>query len=468
MHSLTHKNCIHNYVFWKYSLFFGVFAMGTIASGMNAAKVAERFHTSLPSAASGRGSFAADVFSCDFPGACIAFLPFVCFNTIKIYLLKGTFAMIEYMRASQADREEIIDLINYVFSYSHCPHEFKTMMPKSYAEDAKELGAIHYIAKKDGRIRSVIANRVIDVMVLGEKLRFGLIGNVAVHPYSRGEGFMKELLGRAIDESRSMEGIDIMVLGGQRQRYGYFGFENAGYSLGFTVSKDNIRHCFADLDCSALRFCELREAPEEDIREIRALYEQRPFHAIRDREEYFNIMATWGAKCRLIYKNDALIGYMWGTFGETVLRDEADFAMVLKAVFEKNGLKETFIGTQPFEQERAAFLASICENNRINMGEMILVLNWEKTIRALLTFKGTVSPLEDGTVCVDIAGEKLTICVSGGAVQVTSTPDRMADITLTHSAAHQLFFGLNSILYPDARMKNWTPLPFMIDGPDTY
>ena len=375
--------------------------------------------------------------------------------------------MVEYVKASPCDKEEVIDFINYVFSYSHCPHNFKAIMPKSYADDAVDMGAIHYMTKKDGKIRAVVANRVIDVSVNGRTLKFGLIGNVSVHPYSRGEGYMKELMRMSLDDAREI-GIDIMCLGGQRQRYGYFGYENAGINLCFTVSKENIRHCFREVDASPISFRELKEGSEEEITKIRAMYEKRPFHALRSREEYFNIMSTWGGKCRLIYKDGTLIGYVWGGCGETVLEDEADFPLVLKALFEKDNLKEVTISAAPFEKERAAFLASICENSRVAMCDMVNVLNWERALDALLGFKAQYTPLADGEVCLDIAGEKLNIIVSGGVPSVKAAPDKDADITLSHNAAEQLFFGMNSLIMPDAKLKNWIPLPFMIDGPDTY
>ena len=95
--------------------------------------------------------------------------------------------MTEYVIGTYNDRDEIIDFINYVFSQAKFPHDFKKYMPKSYADDVQDLGAIHYLAKKDGKIKAVVANRIIDVSVNGKILKIGLIGNVSVHPYSRGK-----------------------------------------------------------------------------------------------------------------------------------------------------------------------------------------------------------------------------------------------------------------------------------------
>lgn len=63
---------------------------------------------------------------------------------------------------------------------------------------------------------------------LGEaRLRAGGIGIVGAHPERRGEGIMTRLLHAAV-ERMERRGQAISILGGDRQRYGHFGWENAG------------------------------------------------------------------------------------------------------------------------------------------------------------------------------------------------------------------------------------------------
>ena len=42
---------------------------------------------------------------------------------------------VTYEMAKPEDYDEIIDLANFVFSYAHRPHEFKTLIPKAYGPD---------------------------------------------------------------------------------------------------------------------------------------------------------------------------------------------------------------------------------------------------------------------------------------------------------------------------------------------
>ena len=59
------------------------------------------------------------------------------------------------------------------------------------------------------------------------RLKAGGIGQVATHPQRRGEGIMSILLKDAIPRMQRA-GCALSVLGGDRQRYGWFGWENAG------------------------------------------------------------------------------------------------------------------------------------------------------------------------------------------------------------------------------------------------
>lgn len=373
--------------------------------------------------------------------------------------------MTEFCIATTADKEEIIDFINYVFSQAHRPHDFKTLVPKSYADDAIDMGAIHYVAKKDGKIKAVVANRIIDVSVGGKWLKYGLIGNVSVHPYSRGVGYMKELMHMAIEDAKQ-KGVDLLVLGGQRQRYAYFGFENAGANLRFTVSKENIRHCFGDLDVSDISLRNFDDAEDGLLKEAMALYEARPFHAVRPWAEYRNIMRTWNQVSRLVLRKNEIIGYCSGS--EIVLKNEQDLGAVLKVLLAVDGIQEKTVTAAPFEKERITILSQICEENSIAQVEQIRVLNWGKVLQTLLSFKASYTTLKDGTALLSIDGEGLQITVTDGIPAVQKAEGTEKFLPMTLNEAQIRLFGLNSLLLPEDSFKNWAPLPFMIDGPDTY
>lgn len=376
--------------------------------------------------------------------------------------------MTEYTMTENEYKEDILDFINYVFSQNHHPHDFKSLVPKSYSDEEKGLGAVHHMIRQDGKIKALIANRIAEVSVCGKILRYGFIGNVSVHPYSRGEGYMKELMKKVIEDAEKRN-VDVLILSGQRQRYGYFGFEPVGTVRQFVVNKDNIRHGMKQVDTNGISFLPLEKTSKEDIRKAKKMYERNVFHAVREEDEFPLILKTWNAACYMVYKNGIMAGYCCGPFSEIVLEEEADFPCVLKALFEKEGVEETTISLSPHCTDRIAYLSKLCEYSTIRPFEQIKMLNRTQTLDALFALKSTYSHLADGVRTIRIGGETIRISVTDGIPQVEQTDACPKDVLeLEEKEALQAIFGLDSLLNGSAFPHGWVPLPFPIDIPDTY
>lgn len=169
---------------------------------------------------------------------------------------------VEYRLSLPSEWDDVVDFANFVFSQAHRPHDFKTLLPKVYADGAPEI-ARHFVAVRGGRIRAMVADCLQELRLGDRTLRAGMVGTVSVHPYSRGEGHMKKLMAMMIDDAQQ-SGLDLLILGGQRQRYGYFGFDNFGCTPHYTLTDASVRHGCAGVDASGISFSELTaEKPEE-------------------------------------------------------------------------------------------------------------------------------------------------------------------------------------------------------------
>jgi len=374
--------------------------------------------------------------------------------------------MTEYIITETDFKEDIIDFINYVFSQSHKPHDFKTLTPKSYSDEVDGLGAVHYIARENGKIKAVVATRIIDVSFCGMTLKYGLIGNVSVHPYSRGKGYMKKLMSTALEDAKKRN-IDVMVLGGQRQRYQYFGYENAGANLCFTITGANIRHCLSEIESSLISLLPMNNASEAEIDKALEFYKKSDFHCLRPREEFRVIMKSWNAPCFILYKQKKMIGYAFGPHLEIVLGDEKDFPFALKAIFEYMHTDEIKITVPSFRKERIEYLCNICEGCSIETVEMINILNHQKVLDTLLKFKASYEELQDGSAEFSVRGKALRITVADGKPIVEYIPST-CEPDMTDTAFVQKFFDIPTLLNQPKKYKNWLPLPFVIDSPDCY
>ena len=62
-----------------------------------------------------------------------------------------------YRKAKSEEREQCIELANYVFSTAHRPHDFETLIPKVYGE-GRDCAPLHLAAvREDGRFRAEVA-----------------------------------------------------------------------------------------------------------------------------------------------------------------------------------------------------------------------------------------------------------------------------------------------------------------------
>ena len=279
---------------------------------------------------------------------------------------------------------------------------------------------------------------------------------------------MRELMDRVVEKAKS-DGIDLLALTGQRQRYGYFGFESAGTTLRYTITDTNVRHTLKDIDCSCISFLPIEKATKEQIDTVLKIYEKRPAHTLRGRDEYINIMSSWETQTNLIFNGGQLVGYIYGAFREIVLEKEELLYPVIKAYFNISGTTKAEISVQPFEKHRADLLCAICETRCIAPSSQIKVMNWENVLSAFLCLKAKASALCDEEKVVKIADEVLKLSVKSGVATVKkAAPNELPQLCLTESKALERFFGIEGLMMGNDDIKSFSALPFLIDAPDTF
>lgn len=373
---------------------------------------------------------------------------------------------VTYTVAQPGDQAALVDFANYVFSQAHRPHDFKRLLPKVYGDHVctTEI-ATHYIARQDGSLRAMAAMLPLRMHVLSDVLRLGFVGTVCVHPYARGEGHMKRLMGDLLNNARTQD-FDLLVLGGQRQRYGYFGFQPGGTALRYTVTATNLRHAARDAGASEVDLSPLESEDASALAFVQSLCQAQPLFVERPKERLADILRSWESDCLLIRRGGQMIGYVCGAVQELGLTDESALPLVLKALLAKKGLSEVTLSVAPFEAQRIRALRLLCERASLETVEMINVLNWPRVLSALLALKASFMRLEDGCAALSIDGETLVLRVKDGVPSVSreaATPE----LSLSHAAATQLLFGPESAVCGHP-LHNWLPLPFFMRAADGF
>lgn len=119
-------------------------------------------------------------------------------------------------------------------AFGHSRGWFKRHLPHLY-QPTEEACNWAYVLVEDGKILSHVGLYPIESVTADLPLSIGGIGAVSTAVEARGKGYMTRLLNHVIDEMRRI-GYPVSWLGGDRQRYNAFGWENADclYELSFT------------------------------------------------------------------------------------------------------------------------------------------------------------------------------------------------------------------------------------------
>lgn len=378
---------------------------------------------------------------------------------------------IYYGRGTAEMFDEYMDFINYVFGFNGNSNDFKTLLPKLYKYEYKPAVS-SYVAIDNNKIKAAIGAFDHDISVCGKYLKTRGIGNVAVHPYTRGKGYMKKLVNMAIDDMIS-EGAVLTVLGGRRHRYNYFSYDKLGSSISMSFNSDNFRHTFGTERKHKIKFSTLKENDANAIKEIKALSESKPYYAIRSEEKYFEILSSWCQKTYVGYINDEFIGYAVVKSGvsEILLKNETIIPEFVCALFDHLGNSSMQLSIPAFLPNYVDALISLCESYCLETSKFFSVLNYKEVVEAFMHLKATYTNLPDGKIVFDINGrarnEKIAVSVSDGKISVVYT-DEDADLVLEHLEAMNLLFAPVSIKRASLPIfaKMWFPLPIYIYSSD--
>jgi predicted N-acetyltransferase YhbS len=336
---------------------------------------------------------------------------------------------IQYNKAAPEDYGEVIDLANYVFSFSHGPHDFPALLPKLYRREYF-MDGIHYLARENNRIKAIVGAYPLAFEFPGLTLPGRGIGMVSVHPYCRSRGYMKTLMNMALEDMKR-DGMIFSCLGGQRQRYEYFGYTPAGAAYSFTCSWANIIHTLgrdwkSDL---ALKVVEPGDAALLDG--IQALHESKRARVRRRRDRLFDTLSSWKARVFAVIQGERFQGYFLYTdrnrcISEIDLYEPSRLpeviGLLLRDQREAGRGDEAEVLAGPQEQEKLAALSRFAEDCRQGPAYQFAVFGCRAFLEPFLALKSQERVLADGEFVIQIEEDPpLCLAVSGGAASVSET-----------------------------------------------
>ena len=374
--------------------------------------------------------------------------------------------MTEVRMALPQEEAQLLDFINLVFSQVRVPHDFEALLPKVYAHPG--FGPLHAVAMEEGRVRAAIALLPETLRVNAEHtLKAGYIGSVATHPKARGQGYMKRLMTLLIDRARQ-ENMDFLALGGQRQRYGHYGFENGCAQASFTVTAKNVRLGLAEVEPLEVR--EITDPADALLEDVHRLGQGQNLTCLRDRDRLLEILHSYYGQLFALLDQGRLAGYLYAQgddVQELALLQEEDADAAVKAWMADRS-RACF--TVPLcSRSRMATLQRYAESLRIEDSQMLLILNWQRVLEACFALACEARPMMDGEIRVAIEGAgAYHISVRDRYCEIKKT-EESADLSLSRLEATALFFSASSFMLCDhPLLRDWLPLPLTVPVPDQF
>lgn len=382
-----------------------------------------------------------------------------------------------YGRGKDCDNKKLIAFLDEVFFIDDDPQtkrDFISILPKIYHDEYRPAYNNFVVQDEDGEFRAAVGNFYVNLDVAGNKIKACCIGNVAVGVKYRSMGYMVDLMKMSVEDMIE-NSTDIAYLGGQRQRYGYFGFETSGVSYNFEFNKKTAKHIYGGRK-SILRAEKLAENDTETIRKIDELYQKNIIKASRPIKDYYRIITSWRHTPYVVYDGDEfagyfLMGYDYNWISECAVTKPGYYPELALAALEISGKESVRFNASPFDTEKHGYFTENSENISVGGCESLLVLNYEKVLLAYLKAKAAYTTLADGEQTVLIHGkkadEKLRIVVKNNVPTVEKF-DGEAECEFTHHEAIRAFFSNFTFdrLRLNAPAQQWFPLPAFIFSAD--
>lgn len=381
--------------------------------------------------------------------------------------------MTAYRFARPEEEDQILDLIDLVFSKADQPHDFASLLPKVYGHAG--FSRMHAVAVDDGRVTGTIGMLPMTVWMGDQALRGGYIGSVAVHSRCRGRGHMNALMALLIGEARE-RGYDFLALSGQRQRYGHWGFEVCGENLRFSINQRNANHA---LQAETARFSFAPPADGTQWAAVKSLHDSLPFHCERSESLFREIVKSYGGELLAIL-NEAggMEGYLIRTEGEITeigLSEEARLPAVIKCLL--NSERRILVNVPGSLPGRARTLHGFAESAEITDKEMLLPLRWENLLRAGMRLREKLEKAQDGGRNLLPDGERIIrieeegaflLKVENGKTMVSPSSGAPDEVFGRRQAVDSLFSAVGARLLRDPLLRAWLPLPWGLNTSDTF
>lgn len=381
------------------------------------------------------------------------------------------------IKLTASDFDEAIAHLSLVFNDPN----FAELVPSLYEPSDRQMRC-NLALRRNGRIAAIVGVFPIDWVVGSVHLKLAGIGGVSVHPDFRGQGLMRLLMDAAMAEIKHT-GYHAACLGGNRRRYGHWGFEKAGVEATFTVTTNSLEHAGQTVRRPDQISFQITPAAAADLPAMHALYRQQPIHCTRSPDFFPRHLHNWR-------RHPLVVRTVGGRVAGYACFDENDSTCV-ECCFESDAALEAFlvfqIGTTGkslrlsvplIRSPQFVRLEELSDDVSLIEASNWRIYDWPAVIGALLNAKHAATPLPRGTCVLKVNGSHTSeSTATGDSIKFRMTVDDGASCRPSddppdfESGASQLLRALASPLPSElphraVALALWRPLPLMIPMQD--
>ena len=338
---------------------------------------------------------------------------------------------------------------------------FEALQPDAIAPTPEKMSTWR-LAEVDGQVAAgmqIIPQR----LKLGEaEVSVGGIGNVYCWMPFRTHGCFSALLERCVHDMTA-KGDLISLLGGDRTRYGNYGWEIAGAQRELSLSGHIRRHEELGPQPHAQDFREYRDENLNDAARMAAVYSQKAARVMRPGVEGFRATMRRPGLVTYVHDADGQFAYMTVAGGNRIAEYAGDVVAVERLLRFLLQSGTWYVSLPPVELSGPVedmFLSyaagyHVGPSAQIRVNDVVGLLNAFRGLlsRRLRSWSGMF------TLGVD-NGEAVTVTCANGQLDISAAATVMPDLVLNRRQMAQLLFGPFPPTAACALDKSWIRLAF--------
>lgn len=341
-----------------------------------------------------------------------------------------------------ADFDTVAERLMLSFAAEDPVHPpFEVMYPESFRAAGTAM-AQWLVAEEDGEI-------VAGVQVIPQRftlaglveLPVGAVANVFCYPPFRGRGFMGLLLQAAVTRMER-DGQALSVLGGERLRYGNYGWERAGVNRVLQLSPPMLRQ--DSRPAVSVMDIRQRRAGREDLARMTAAFGRKPYRWRRSRADLGRLLQRPGLVPWIC--DEPAAGFAYAIVRGGSMLEYAGTAAALDRVLRALVSARAFTVSLPpacGQTAAEAGLVTMAARYSVESTGMIRVISLERTFRAYAPLLTRRLHGWEGTLQLGVAGtgESVAIQSTAAGVRIVSPAPSAPELVVSLRELSLLLFG---------------------------